>query len=692
MRFGRRGRDPLLRGRRSKDKTSKTDFQPVEADEREALLSSKGQDVEGADSPAGDEEREESAMSPDKHAGYGDPTQRLLTALGRFHRQVAKAQGGAAQEHWCDECMNQLIAALKIALEQESKELAGALTDTARILQSCEDAGAARLAVPFLADSYEMLCLMVGDLIVGKVRPGVLQKWMQRYQAAVDDLAAANIPLVQDEQEERAPRIRAAVEEPVAAAAGKPFSFVGPSTESDTRSAAEAGPATDESATAAQMETVGVEPLDEPLRELQRVEEAATQEIAGYPEDAAAIPQLEEMISGGRQPLQAGVYEQEETPETPSMEPAGERGAPERETAAALDRLCEGLAHMEKRAEDGLEATFAAMESDLSFLQDKAEADGRTVGAELCRIMTRLCRPVWDNRAAPSDKFYELAYAFCGLYAEADDAPGSADVRNWISECEGLAEAWSAEPLAPAPEEAATETPRASAQTEERSAVELLGTAQQAFARGAAVDAKLLALEAAASIARSQANEAEARVQQAEQRLREGATAIEQAHARLQQLEREVLEAEAQTKETSELLHVAEAEVEAKSQAVAEVERRIEAVTQQIRALEAQRDGELQRKTELDAERGRAQDFAAQTQAHLDNLKKAEEDARVRLEDGRQQVKHLQRKRNEIESAMERMRDLLAHRRAWCADIEQTILGIRNAEVGKETLDDDLLF
>src|SRR6185295_7252858 len=98
-----------------------------------------------------------------------DPTTRLLTSLGRFQRQFLKAQSGAPQEHWSDECMNYLIKSVETAVEEHWQDLVEVLTDTGRILQTYENAGRANECVAFLADSYEIMCVMAGDLIVGKI-------------------------------------------------------------------------------------------------------------------------------------------------------------------------------------------------------------------------------------------------------------------------------------------------------------------------------------------------------------------------------------------------------------------------------------------------------------------------------------------------------------------------------------------
>ncbi len=183
MRFGKANRNWVAAGRRLfSDQEAASGAVAVE--ERNALL--------GTDSS-------EIMMPVNEPMMKGDPTQHLLTVLGRFQRQIAKAENGAPQGMWPDECMNQIIAGVEIALEQEWDGVKEALTDTARVLQSFEDAGKAQQCVSFLRDSYEILCLMVGDIIVDNVRSGVMQKWHERYQAIVEEMRFAGIRLVDDE-------------------------------------------------------------------------------------------------------------------------------------------------------------------------------------------------------------------------------------------------------------------------------------------------------------------------------------------------------------------------------------------------------------------------------------------------------------------------------------------------------------
>lgn len=194
VRFAKRNRG-WLSGRRLFGDGRDTSSGAVATDERRALL-----EMEDGDEEGGGNYREGGVA--------GDPTQRLLTALGRFQLQVARAEAGTPQEQWCDECMNQLITGIELSVDQGWDNVMQALTDTARVLHSYEIVAKASQCVPFLQDSYEILCLMVGDIIVDNVRSGVMVKWKEQYQRALDDLLRAGIPLVEDDEmddEDQAP-------------------------------------------------------------------------------------------------------------------------------------------------------------------------------------------------------------------------------------------------------------------------------------------------------------------------------------------------------------------------------------------------------------------------------------------------------------------------------------------------------
>ena len=109
MRFGKREKSRPLWGRSRRRARAASDS--VAAEERNALLDPGGRQ---ADAP------EETRDAPSTFTG-GDPTQRLLAALGRFQRCVARAQAGADQAAWSDDCMEELVGAVEIALAKTGR-------------------------------------------------------------------------------------------------------------------------------------------------------------------------------------------------------------------------------------------------------------------------------------------------------------------------------------------------------------------------------------------------------------------------------------------------------------------------------------------------------------------------------------------------------------------------------------------
>ena len=63
-----------------------------------------------------------------------------------------------------------------------------------------------------------------------------------------------------------------------------------------------------------------------------------------------------------------------------------------------------------------------------------------------------------------------------------------------------------------------------------------------------------------------------------------------------------------------------------------------------------------------------------------------------RLEDARQKVKNLERKRSELELEMERARDLLARQQSSLQDIQQTIAQLEKTDLAGSGSSDELLF
>ncbi|GMW01070.1 MAG: hypothetical protein AMXMBFR84_22070 [Candidatus Hydrogenedentota bacterium] len=810
MRFGKRSRNPLLWGRREQN-TAEAQADAVHVPEMDDPPLPSADAPSFQDAPVADNvvpmrestrQLKEERMNRTAPAG-NEPTQRLLTALGRFQRQYLIAQDGAPQDRWSDECMNYLISAVEISIEQGWSDLVESLTETARILQSYEDVGRANQCVPFLTDSYEILCLMVGDLIAGRVRPAVIQRWRARYQEAVEDIRDAGIPLVRDEDSAIEVDVEDGFGNLDAPAPSPGFDItsavddVAPPTSAsnhDGLSPFELPPMVSESSDSADVEIPSLDDLSPLLMEAPLDNSLASPVLEG-------LESSTDNLSAGRPfvkqqtPATAPDEEFEMMPLAPMhLDTSPSAIATARASRGLspslvgfIDIFCEGLSRMEQEREQiDRDETWNAMRHSLELLAERAHETGRNGALAATRSIRRLCEGAFEYPHHWSDRFFELAYAFGGLYADASDDADDAALLEWISECDGMLAEWQIEtPLEqssppkpvvvtddegdlfelaeqeayvsmtepavsgadstpfeqtveisdstetdfgipefePVPDTYSTPLELAAAtiqelhqtqldepasytppnvdealdddrggESEGASFMRLLETAQAAAAKGSAVDAKLLAMQAAASIARQQAEEAEARVRAAEVRLRESTASIETARERSQISEQSVQVAERRVSEGEESLLQRKAQTAGIQNELESMESRVSDLDAQIRELIAQRESAERQRLAQVSRRDEARAQEDEAQARLERLNEEEQRARVRLEDARQEVKSLQRRRMELEAALERARDLLQRQRGSVTDIEQTIQHIRSAEQNSDTGKDALLF
>jgi len=592
------------------------------------------------------------ASEPEVLAG-GDPTQKLLTALGRFQRHVARAEAGADQELWSDNCMDELVAAVEISLAENWTEVVEALAGTGRVLQTYEDAGYAHLCVSFLGDSYEILCLMVGDLIVGNVRAGVMQKWRYRYDEAVAEIEAAGLSLVQDDEEE-------GVEEESYEHAPVPAQIH--TIETETAPATEAE------------ETAGPE-LES---------EGETAPVA----EAQETPEPE--LAQAQTPQQATVAPEQSSAETTSGEVEVEKPAEDTvpvddlgiapEVASALDALCDDLVLFEEVPENDPSPAVAAVREEVATLENHARQTGQERSTELCQAMATLCELAREPTHARDDRFLEVAYGFCEAYVVANTDPNSPVVDNWSAESEELLEAWRQAPVAP------------EFRPDGRSLQTLLQTAQRAIAEGDVSHAKILALQAAANLAKVETAKAEVSVHEAELRLKEGSEEIDRAREQVKEAELCVVKAGQRMAEGKRACNDIQASVAQILEARKEMEHRIAQLDAQARELQAQREAEVKRMFEAGIQLDEARRTQAQAEAELGTQAEAEQAARVLHEDTRQHIKSLQHKRSEIELALAHVRETLNRHRSSLADIEQAIAEIRGGDAQRQSDSEEMLF
>lgn len=733
MYFGRRNKKSSVSERAERATLDNAQFAPVATDERAALMATEPEEhpSETHDMTPPTSETLESAR-PTMQA---DPTQPLLTALGRFHREVTRAKDNPA-EGWADACMQNLITAVDIALEHGWSDMVTTLTETARVLQTYENAHKASDAIAFLDESYEILCLMVGNILVGVTRSDAGDRWDTCHRKALEDLTSAGLTLVQDSGS-------AEVEDEV---------------NDDVADDIEDDVATDEHEE--------VEPFDTGSDEAS-IDDSVSDDTDDEHFDVVDEAEGEEEIEVASKSTDEGATQ-------------------------ALDSFCAALGGLEDGSEDADEM-FGAMQDGLTFLEQHGESRQYTASVGACRTMKRLCVQAKNNGAPFDERFVEMAYAFCEAYmdgqnesadatsawsieaeamlltaecapevTETDEAPividetpsdgiapmdeidsepelDSSDISPEATD-EALAESdfedegtvddvddESAPPIVLTDDETddadfelstddyvpdegtdgvvdeVTDTVEddsvAAVQLldedeDDNSALRLLAVAQRAAAQGDIAGAKLLALRAATRIADDEASKSAADLINAERRLNEGADAVASAKNAVAESEVAVSDAEKTVLEAQEALDSAQGDAARIGDVIEGLETGIAALEAQIADLMAQKESEEAKLAEERDALAEADNRTAETQAELEARRVQEEEARRALEDARQQVKRNQERRTEIEREREEIQLLLVQQRGNVAELEQTILRTegKSEQDDSDTPEENLLF
>lgn len=572
-----------------------------------------------------DEENTMTPPPPEESMVAGDPTQRLLTALGRFQRQVARAEEGAPQEAWCDECMNQLITGIEIALNEDWSDVKEALTDAARILQTYEDAGRADRCIRFLKDSYEILCLMVGDLIVGNVRSGVMKKWQERYERVLDELAEAGLTLVDDDSPspERAPEKTA----PAADQAGDDFDELLDGEGGTPDSIFDSEP------TGRAFSTTPGDPFAplDPGMEADKSPFEGTASLRQAPASAADLPSLDELL--GRPVSPDDDLDDGPAPELTSDFTAEDAHAGE---TLLLD---------ESEPESGLDSDGVTPEEE-----DWAQGHAETTEEEA-------------DQSAESEPMEEPVL---------EEGPAS------LEDAEDLMEETEPSP-APAAVVAAAPSAAPEPEPEPGTPEALLRTAQRAMAAGNVADAKVFALQLAANMARLEADQVQARISLIEKDIEAnsdavtaGELAVNEAEERVRHLEEDVSRCQRELEDKGNQINSIREEV-------ASVEGTVDDLNRQIADLEARRDAEAERLAGCQASLEDNLNEEGRMKAELESLQEEETGSRENLDGARERVRSLQESGSGHAAALESTQKELSKRQKAVEDIENTIRHVSGA-------------
>lgn len=615
-------------------------------DERSALLGwSEGDDSEAIIPEASVEEMPPDSPdaafggspfgAPDAHEDgvKGDPTQHLLTALGRFQRQVARAEHGAPDTVWADECMNQIIAGIEIALEQDWDGVREALTDTARVLHSYELADQAIKCVPFLQDSYEILCLMVGDLIVDNIRSGVLQKWRAHYQRAVDELLRAGIALAEDDdddEDEAAPMPQEAAHASAPPSIEAPEAFAPANDDAPEEEDPFGLPGESNSADIALDIATPAHPI------------VSAESSSPVDDSPFALPEMFE--AAAEPPIEA-----------PSLDAHFERPEVE-EAIESAETPAEDIAPPHA-SEPEAEAEAAVEEEETTLIQEEPET---VLGQPLAEVMEEPAEEVLEDKA-PVEAIAEEPPIDTAIADETADA-------------------------AAAP--TAQRTPRPVAPEQQ----DLFRSVQEAMSQGNVSDAKRMALQLAADIARMEVEQDLQNMSAAEQRLTEFAAAIEAAHAEVTRAEQHVAETEARTSQC-------EAEMQERRQRAGELreraaaaQERISALEAQIRELEAQRDMAQADAAAVAVELDEALAQESRTQTDLEGLADMESAAQETAALARRNLEAMKNEREDLEAEAAMARKQLEQRRKSAEEIGRTLDRVAGGAAPVEETETDLLF
>lgn len=617
MRFGKRTRTLASAGRRLLGNRREIGDEAVVAEERNALLGSRAE--------------EEVMPAPPDHETpmTGDPTQHLLTALGRFQRQVAKAENGAPQDSWSDECMGQLIAGIEVAYEQGWPDVQEAMTDAARVLQSYEDAGQASSAVPFLQDSYEILCLMVGDLIVDNVRSGVIEKWRQRYRRALDELAKLGIPLVEDEDS-------VPVERPEPVRAPRPVAAY----------VAEEAP---------EWESIGLE--EEPIRASEPV--FSTPETRDWAQDTPfdATPEEEPEEAQGVDLVFSDEPMTEETAPF-EMPPDLDTAMPDAGGLPSLDDLLISETDRERPSLTQGDLSIPEKEEDLMTWVEKAmeapeEADPAPAAHE-------------DLAISDEEEPEEVMAPVAELAAPVEEAP--------------LPDSSQTPVVVSAP--AAPSGPGS----------DLLQTTQAAIARGDVADAKAMALQLAVTMAKLEVDSAQQDLAAAEAQLARDEALLATSLEEVQEAERRVQSVESLINDRENDFQTHRTHTNVIQDQITESEGVIADLDEKIRALLAEREQADKQYQDLLGQMDEERAAGSRIQTELENLEESAQSARDTLEDCRGQVTEIQGTRAADELAISRAHAELERRRQSMVEIENTISLVLGKVPVPETTEEGMLF
>jgi chromosome segregation ATPase len=219
----------------------------------------------------------------------------------------------------------------------------------------------------------------------------------------------------------------------------------------------------------------------------------------------------------------------------------------------------------------------------------------------------------------------------------------------------------------------------------------LLDITRRAMSQGNVADAKVLALQLAANMARLEVEHSEAQVQAAEAQLEEDMRAVEAASEEVTKAEKNVQDAEWLLGEREGEHQKILERVGVLRDETADIENTIKGLDEQILQLTAQRESEAGRLAQAQAQLDEGLAEEGKTQTEMDELAQSGQNAREAFDAAQQNVERREAQRSEHEQAISEERKELEQRQNSAAGIEETIRAITGGPGTGSGVDEDSL-
>lgn len=638
------------------------------------------EEVEVIDSAECKETPEPRAAEPEPASRRmsADPINNLSGAVNRLQRLLGQARFTSNGPEWVEKYMNELATGIEIAIECDLVPMQDALIDTARILHSYDRQGRWNESLPFLNNSYGLLSIMVGDVIVDKIQSSLVRKWKTLYQKAVEELEKVGIPLARDDEEEEV------YEEEKNAPVGKTvtpgeekepgppresFSEAGPVSGADQRDEefpsvkgrASTPPRRKSGAAHSDIPPLSLDSEDEEYGE----EEAISNSIIAFPKAAAENNTSTDSDTGKEVEADLDTEDVSDEFETgEDLDELLEESEPERgpveDDGVGDDLLFEDTSEPEVKIEEEEDFDEEEEEQQAAFVvedKDPQEQLSQNIPVEEARGVHEAdtAGKASFEENLPSQRCDEnLSY----IEETVPDVPSGAPAEAPVVP-EGAPEARTTSALQMPADKETPET--------------LLHRAREAMSKGAVHDAKSAALGLALAMAQIELDQAEAAVAAAEQRLVENAQSIRNAQDAVDLAARNLLQ-------TEELLATRDGEcgacrehITALDDNLAQFEAELKDIDAQIEALQQRRSEQVNRIGNKQLEKEDVLNNESRLQTEIEALKQEVEGMHQHLDELQLDARDKTDSKSAIEMDICLAREEAETRRAALESIKRTL-------------------